>query len=70
MNDDKQLLDAAYIKLRNNEPMSGNDMKRLINLIVSATWQLEPMSQEIEAGLQSQMIAALQQRFMQGQQPQ
>lgn len=69
MNDDKVLLDAAYIKLRNNEPMSEMDFKRIMNLIANSSWGIGEVDKALVAGLQSQLIALLQQRFMKGQQP-
>jgi len=68
MNDDKILLDAAYIKLRNNEPMSLIDLDRIIGLIERASFQLNEIKPEHVAGMQSKLITVLQKKFMQGQQ--
>lgn len=67
MNDDKTLLDAAYIKLRNGEPMSLTDLQRIIGLIQNAPFSIQGASPEEVAGAQSQLISMLQQKFMQGQ---
>ena len=67
MNDDKILLDAAYIKLRNNEPMSLNDLQRVIGLIQNSSFTIQGATAEEVAGAQSQLITMLQQKFMKGQ---
>jgi len=67
MNDERILLDAAYIKLRNNEPMSLTDMQRIAQLIESASFSIQsPQTAEI-AGFQSSLIKLLQDKFMKGQ---
>lgn len=68
MNDEKILLDAAYIKLRNNEPMSLIDLRRVIDLIDSAAFSVQAPSEGEVAGTQSDFIGKLQRKFMQGQQ--
>jgi len=67
MNDEKILLDAAYIKLRDNEPMSLVDLKRIIGLIESAAFSVQAPSEGEVAGVQSAFIGMLQKKFMQGQ---
>ena len=68
MNDEKTLLDAAYIKLRNNEPMSLIDFQRIADLITSASFDVNKINEAEFAGVQSDFIGKLQARFMQGQQ--
>ena len=60
------LLDAVWIKLRNNEPMSTIDFRRLMEVIGSANFALETASEDEVRALQSQFIGMLQQKFMQG----
>jgi hypothetical protein len=67
MNDEKILLDAAYIKLRNDEPMSLIDLRRVIDLIDRAAFSVQAPSEGEVAGVQSDFIGKLQRKFMQGQ---
>lgn len=70
MNDEQILLDAAYIKLRNNEPMSLIDFQRLANLFETASFGLNIFDESEKAGIQSKFILMLQERFMKGNQVQ
>ena len=70
MNDELILLDAAYIKLRNGEPMSLIDLQRIINLINEAPFVVNKFEEPELAGVQSDFIQKLQNKFMKGQQPQ
>ena len=67
MNEEKTLLYAAVIKLITNEPMSLNDLNRIIGLIQNAAFAIQGASSDEVAAAQSQLITMLQQKFMQGQ---
>lgn len=67
MNDERILLDAAYIKLRNNEPMSLFDLQRIHNLIERASFETNKFEDADLAGAQSNLILMLQNKFMKGQ---
>ncbi len=67
MNDEKILLDAAYIKLRNDEPMSLIDLQRISQLIERASFSVNRFDEAEQAGVQSRMILMLQEKFMKGQ---
>jgi len=62
----KVLLDSVWFKLRNNEPMSTHDFRRLMDLIGNAQFSLETASEDEIRALQSQFIGLLQKKFMQG----
>jgi hypothetical protein len=66
MNDEKILLDSAYIKLRNGEPMSLMDLRRIIDLIDAAPFYVQQATEAEVAGVQSDFIGRLQRKFMQG----
>ncbi len=68
MNDEKILLDAAYIKLRNDEPMSLIDLQRIFQLIEKASFMVNRFDEAEQAGVQSRGILMLQKKFMKGQQ--
>ena len=68
MNDEKILLDAAYIKLRNNEPMSLIDLQRIHTLIENSSFNVNKFDDAEHAGATSRLILMLQERFMKGQQ--
>ena len=67
MNDEQILLDAAYIKLRNGEPMSLIDLQRVINLINEAPFLVNKFEAAELAGVQSDFIMKLQNKFMKGE---
>jgi hypothetical protein len=67
MNDDKILLDAAYIKLRNDEPMSLIDLQRIWQLIERASFNVNRFDEAEQAGVQSAGIMMMQTKFMKGQ---
>lgn len=67
MNDEQILLDAAYIKLRNGEPMSLIDLQRIINLINEAPFVVNKFENAELAGVQSDFIMKLQNKFMKGE---
>ena len=67
MNDERILLDAAYIKLRNGEPMSLIDLQRIHQLIEQASFQVNRFDEAEQAGVQSRLILMLQEKFMKGQ---
>ena len=67
MNDEKILLDAAYIKLRNDEPMSLIDLQRIFQLIERASFNVNRFDEAEQAGVQSGGILMLQKKFMKGQ---
>jgi hypothetical protein len=60
------LLDAVWFKLRNNEPMSTLDFRRLMDILGNASFSLESASEDEIRALQSQFISLLQKKFMQG----
>lgn len=64
MNEQEILLYAALTKLIKGEPMSSSDLRRIIALIRDASWAIEKLEPEEIAGLQSELIKVLQQRFM------
>ncbi len=65
VDDEKVLLDASYIKLRNNEPMGLNDLLRIINLLERASMQVhEPTKDEI-FGAYNKLITIMQDKFKQ-----
>jgi hypothetical protein len=66
MNDEQILLDAAYIKLRNGEPMSLIDFQRIINLIDGAPFLVNKFEEAEFAGVKSDFIMKLQNKFMKG----
>ena len=67
MNDEQILLDAAYIKLRNGEPMSLIDLQRVVNLINEAPFTVNMFKEAELAGVQSDFIMKLQNKFMKGE---
>ena len=67
MNDEKILLDAAYIKLRSDEPMSLIDLQRIFQLIERASFVVNRFDEAEQAGVQSRGIMMLQEKFMKGQ---
>ena len=67
MNDEKILLDAAYIKLRSDEPMSLIDLQRIFQLIERASFAVNRFDEAEQAGVQSRGIMMLQEKFMKGQ---
>ena len=62
----KVLMDAVWFKLRSGEPMSTSDFRRLMDIIMSATFAVDVPEEDEVRALQSQFIGMLQQKFMQG----
>jgi hypothetical protein len=63
----KLLMKAALIKLMNNEPMSLNDLQRVIDLLETAQFPIQSAEQDEIAAVQSRLIGVLQEKFMKGQ---
>jgi len=66
-NEEKLLLKAALTKLMNDEPLALADLHRIIDLIESASFQVDDGNPDSLAGAQSRFIGVLQNRFMKGQ---
>lgn len=57
---------SALLKLIGNEPMSLNDLKRIIIMIERASFAIETPNADEVAATQSQLITLLQNKFMKG----
>lgn len=66
MNDDeKKLLDAAYIKLRNGEQPSIIDLQRFINFILQAPMIVSQPNDDEVFGALNRLVAGIQDKFKQ-----
>ena len=66
MNDDeKKLLDAAYIKLRNGEQPSIIDLQRFINFILQAQMIVSQPNDDEIFGAYNRLVAGIQDKFKQ-----
>ncbi len=57
------LLDAAYVKLRNGEPMSLNDFHRIVNLLVQAPMPIQQPTDDEKFGAYNSFITKIQDKF-------
>ena len=63
--DEKKLLDAAYIKLRNGEQPSIIDLQRFINFILQAPMIVSQPNDDEIFGAYNRLVAGMQDKFKQ-----